>query len=449
MTTHVETAALPQDSMATNKLAPVKPGERIQVIDILRGFALFGILVVNMHYFSQPFLSAVAGPDAPWWDQTAAWLISFLATSKFFTLFSFLFGLGLGIQVLRAEERGAKFFGVYVRRLGALLLFGLAHAFLLWVGDILVLYSLVGFVVALFFRKAKPRTLVIWAIILTVLQLVWPLAFGGLFWLGQTAAETSPEAAEQFELALAEQARISAEDIAIDLEVYGTGNYIEITAERVNDFVMALGTSGLTSVLTVWSMFLLGLAAAKSNIFQQLPDRLPFFRRVALICLPLGVVLNLWWAASGISLAGDSMTNLGPEFFIAVAVLNLGGPVLSMGYMAGIVLLVYETPVGRWLSVLAPVGRMGLTNYLMQSLVATTIFYGYGFALFGQVGAAMGLLITVVIYAVQIPLSHFWMGRFRYGPMEWLWRTMTYLKPQPMALAAQTPAAQPTEAQTG
>ena len=173
-------------------LAPTQQVERIQIVDILRGFALFGILLVNMALFSRPFQSILfpADPSMPWYDRAAEWLIHTLAEGKFYAMFSLLFGLGMVLLMERIQARGGRFVPLYVRRLLALLLIGLVHAFLIWPGDILILYALVGFPLILF-RKARPRTLLIWAVILIAIPLLLTAASTGTDRLGTRRARRS------------------------------------------------------------------------------------------------------------------------------------------------------------------------------------------------------------------------------------------------------------------
>ncbi|MFN3335730.1 MAG: DUF418 domain-containing protein, partial [Caldilinea sp.] len=155
----------------------------------------------------------------------------------------------------------------------------------------------------------------------------------------------------------------------------------------------------------------------------------PFFRKLLIWGLIVGLIGNAIYATL---IMGVPRYNLSTELVIAMIAQGIGAPLLMLAYVSAICLLALRPAWGRRLQVLAPVGQMALTNYLLQSIIATTIFYGYGLALFGKVGAAWGIVLTVVIYLLLIPFSHWWMKRFLYGPAEWLWRSMTYWKWQPM-----------------
>lgn len=403
---------------------PTSFGERIQMVDILRGFALFGILLVNMALFkvsvSLEHLSATSIDGGV--DRLAALAIKLLADGKFFTLFSFLFGLGFAIQMIRARRRGGRFVPRYVRRLLVLLVIGLAHVTLLWFGDILFTYALLGLVLILF-RNSSPRTLLIWTATLLVgmsLMAATVVTFVEIESL-DPAGQASVERAEAQVLAA------DAADAEHRAAVYGNGSYLDTLVER------ASSPDGLVFVMVVQgvpvlAMFLLGLYAGKRGILEDVPSHLWLLRRVRFWGLTIGLPLN--------ALVMLAQARLGLFSTLAVQFLSfsLAGPVLSMGFAATLVLLAQREGWCRRLALLGAAGRMALTNYLLQSLVCTTIFYGYGLGLYGQVGAAAGIVLTVAIFALQILYSSWWLRRFRFGPMEWLWRTLTYGRIQPMVV---------------
>lgn len=247
-------------------IAPVRQAERIQIVDILRGFALFGILFVNMSIFSHPIQAIVLpfDPSLPWHDRAAIWLIRVLGEGKFYALFSLLFGLGLFLQMERIEGRGGRFVPLYARRLLVLLGIGLVHAFLIWVGDILILYALLGFLL-LFFRKAKPRTLLIWVALLIAVPILFNAALTGLV----TWAGTIPEVAPQIEQSFAQMKAQLIADLERAYQVYAEGNYAEITAQRVRDY-FSVGMAGFVTMgFNVMAMFLLGLYFGKRGIFRK------------------------------------------------------------------------------------------------------------------------------------------------------------------------------------
>lgn len=406
-------------------LAPVSAPERIAVIDQLRGFAIFGILVVNTFYFFHPFLAPQLTAAATVADRAAHFLITFLFLGKFYTLFSFLFGLGLHVQMSRAADRGGRIVPVYLRRLLILAVFGLAHGALLWIGDILLLYAATGLLLLLLFRNRSPRTLKVWAIILIAgLVLFFGLAVGAL-----QAARLAPPESGAWERIEADFAAIANEveaDVVHDYDVYAGGGFTEITRERWHDYLGILAKVGLWMLPTVLAMFLLGLRAGKLGWFSPTAEQAAQRRRLLRWALPLGLVLNFYVASSGFEQNRIGLEILSWQTFFQVAALTIGSICLALSWVS-LFILAGRTGRGlRLLAPLAPVGRMALSNYLLQSLVMTTVAYGYGFGLFGQVGLGLGLLLAIVFFGLQIPLSRWWLARYRFGPVEWVWRTLTY-----------------------
>jgi len=405
----------------------VQPGERVQIIDSLRGFALLGILLVNMAIFIHPIFAFLLPPDpaTPLLDRVASWLIHFVAEGKFYSLFSLLFGLGFAIQFSRAQERGWRIVPLYLRRLFALLLIGMAHAFLVWTGDILIFYAVLGLVLILF-RKAQPKTLLIWiGVVLGGYLLLLALIVGLL-----QLARLEPTMAVELEQNFAAQEAYFRSETERAYQIYSEGSFAEITRHRVYEYLSFVGFAAFGMVPGVFTMFLAGLYFGRRQLFNAVEENLAFFRKLAWWGLAIGLPANLLYAT--IMSGSASRLELSPAFLAATVAQIVGGPALSLFYVAALTLLSRRQTWRRWLDLLAPAGRMALTNYLLQSIICTFIFYGYGLGLFGQVGAAAGLALTLVIFATQVAWSNWWMQRYRYGPVEWLWRSLTYLRRQPM-----------------
>ncbi|MBN1311188.1 MAG: DUF418 domain-containing protein [Anaerolineae bacterium] len=408
-------------------LAPTARPERIEVIDILRGFAIFGILLVNMETLGAPIYEFVE-PATRWpslVDQIATFAIRFFAENKFYSLFSLLFGLGLTIQMKRTEERGIRFVPLYIRRLLVLLVFGLLHAYLFWVGDILTIYGLLGFLLLLF-RKAKPKTLLIWSVIVLLIPRLLYIGSAGLITLANNSPESAEIIAEQF---AQQHASYSATSIQAT-QVYSQGTFIEQTAQRVQDN-LAMYTMMPFFMPGIFAMLLLGLYVGKRGILQDIPGHLELIRRVMIWGLVLGIIGNLISVV-----AGEFSSRIEPSWIGALSDIGtgVGAPALCLFYAAAIILLVQNPIWLRRLRPLAAVGRLSLSNYLFQTAVCTTIFYSYGLGLYGKIGPALGAVLAVVIYLVQIPLSVLWVRYFRFGPFEWLWRSLTYGHWQPMRI---------------
>jgi uncharacterized protein len=413
--------------LTKSTFAPVQQAERIQLVDILRGFALFGILLVNMVIFARPVQSIVLpiDPAIPWYDYAAEWLIHFLGEGKFYSLFSFLFGLGLTLQMDRIERRGGRFAPLYLRRMLILLGIGAVHAFLIWVGDILIIYAVLGCLLILF-RKAKPRTLLIWVVLLLMIPLLFNAAVTGLIELGRS----SPQGAQQLNQTFAQVEAGYRADVERGYQVYANGDFAEITGQRVYDY-LNFGLFGTLFALgfNVLAMFLLGMYFGKQQIFQDLESNRPLFRKLLVWGLTVGLIGNAVYATLIMPISRFEFSG---SLLLATVSQGIGAPLLCLAYISAIALLTGIPAWSKRLEVLAPVGQMALTNYLSQSILCTLIFYGYGLGLFGRLGTALGIGLTFVIYLIQIPISHWWMKRFRYGPVEWLWRSLTYGQPQPM-----------------
>jgi uncharacterized protein len=408
-------------------LEPLPPAERIETLDVLRGFALCGILLVNMEQFGWPVYQVLLA-EQEWKagaDTVAAWIVRFLAEGKFYPLFSFLFGLGVAIQMERAEARGASFANLFCRRLLVLLGIGLAHAFLIWEGDILAWYALCGFLL-LAFRQRQPRTLLAWAVIFLLI----PVAGYALIWALMAVGSLVPEIAEVIEQEIRQDEEYYARRTEENLRVFAQGSVGEIFVERARNLAFVWQYAWFYG-LTIFAMFLLGLHAGRRRLLQDPEANLKLIRRALIWGLCLGLPAN---AVYTISFGLGDLQHLTFTSIISLAAIALGGPALCFVYASGITLLLRR---GRWRNLFRPfaaAGRMALSNYLLQSLVCTTIFYSYGLGLYGSVGRTAGVGLAVAIYAAQLPFSVWWLKHFRFGPAEWLWRTLTYGKRQPMRL---------------
>jgi uncharacterized protein len=394
---------------------PVQSSERIQTLDILRGVAVLGILLVNMGSYSRPgdFPVQQVWPGPA--DRAVTWLTVFLAEGKFVTLFSLLFGVGMAVQMERAEARGARFVPLYARRLLVLLLFGVAHALLLWDGDILHSYALCGFVLLLFFRRRSPKTLLISALVCwTPLVLLYVVVTGLSVY-----HHFDPQSASDF---LSVNTAEDQKEVAEALRVYtqGTmGEMVKLRAEKLS--------WGWLAAPFMLDLLLLGLYIGRRGILQDVAAHETFLRKVRWRGFWLGLTGNLLCAFGG-SFAPSPVS---VRQSVGALVGLLAAPILSCCYAATLALLAQAEVWQQRLAPLAAVGQMALTNYLLQSLICTTIFYGYGLKLYGRVGPAYGLLLTLAIYAAQVWWSGWWLRRFRFGPMEWLWRSLTYGQRQP------------------
>jgi uncharacterized protein len=417
--------------MANNNLTsigPASPSERFLSLDALRGFALFGVLAVNIQCFAMIFptlMDPTCFGDMTGLNYWVAALTHILISSKFITLFSLLFGAGILLMTRNIEKKGRKSAGKHYRRMMWLIIIGLMHAYLLWYGDILVSYGLCGLLVFLF-RKMSPRKLLIIGLIgicfvsLVMVLLSWSLPY----W---------PE--EQLKMSV-QQMHPDAEYIAWEINVY-QGGWLNQMAHRVPTalsfqvpiflLMMFWRTTGLMLIgmaLFKWGIFTAGQGTEVSGRFD--------FKKLYRNFLIFGTVIGLamvtagWFANFHHNWSFDYSMFEGQQF-------NYWGSLFLAGaYLGGIMLICQSGKLPKLTRRLAAVGRMAFTNYLMQTVICTTLFYGHGFGLFGKVNRTGQILIVILIFALQMWLSPLWLKHFRFGPMEWLWRSLTYRKMQPM-----------------
>jgi uncharacterized protein len=395
--------------------APVDPQRRIEAVDMVRGFALFGVLLVNMFNF---------GSGGLFWNEPIdefAWSLKrFFFETKSWRLFSLLFGFGFALQFIRVSELRSKFTPVYLRRMIILFVIGAGHA-LIYDGDILMQYAELGLLLVLF-RKVPPSLLLVLAIALLA---VFPIG----------RAATSLVEPTQTAVTTDYSVRLEAATVEIEEDrrthVYAIGSLREVMADNAyleNPFARPLGPE---SSLAIFAMFLLGLYVGRRRIFHDIPKHMQLIRRVFWWGLPIGLVSmgaeRILNATTGYEVFGEQQATLLPQLFGDVLFVY-GSTLLALGYAAGITLLAQHHRGRQLLYPLGAAGRMGLTVYLSGSLMFGTLFYGFAFGNAFWLGPAAVTGYAVVFFAIQIVFSVWWTNRFRFGPMEWLWRALTYLK---------------------
>jgi len=403
---------------------PLQQSERHEIYDLLRGVAILGILMVNMALMNAPFVTEM-GKFALWTDlfnQRAAWFINFFFTGKFYPLFSMLFGIGFYYFMKKGTDSGGNILPLFRRRLGLLLAIGVLHVALLWYGDILVFYALAGFIMILF-RNKSNRALLLWAVALLIAPLVLILFSVIMFNLALSMPESAPafiESIEQQEIQMRELM-----DRAI--LAYSTGTFGEIFRMRIEEYLYVL--SGIVFFLpTVLAMFLVGMLLARKRVFEAIDNNKRFFRLLFGISLPIALIGNLLLAENA---KEASLLIMDWNIFLMYLGYLIGGPAMTFVYISTIVYCFHKGYFRKLTLALMAAGRMALTNYLMQSLIATTIFFSYGLGLYGKVNIWQGMMLTVLIFLVQLIISKIWLKHYRFGPVEWLWRTLTYGKRQP------------------
>jgi len=387
--------------------------ERMQILDVLRGFALAGILIINaMSILAVKGSTPAFTIDIPSIDRLLQDAILFFVESKFFTLFSLLFGIGFAIQIQSAERQGTAFIPRISRRMIGLLVFGLLHIALLWDGDILVIYAITGSIL-IAFRTCSNRTIRRWVIgLLAVPGVLVFVVFCTTLVVRLT--EAGAEALSQSDQSLAQEfANTAATQKLVE------SGFFEATSVRVQSYMDLLPLL-LSRIPTVLAMFLIGLYLGRSNFIRELPQKSELLKRIRFWGLSLGFSLMLL-----IVLA----TKFLPATSALVAIIEdqyLAGPILCLGYAAAMTLAYLRNPNRKLFIGFATVGRMALTNYLTQSLILTGLAYGWGFGLAMQLSGPQVLLISVVLFVTQILVSRLWLSKFGFGPLEWIWRCITY-----------------------
>jgi uncharacterized protein len=391
-------------------MKPVSVGERIEVLDALRGAALFGIIAANMRGFS--------GPLAAYFDHTLMWtdrvnrmaqvFVDIFIQGKFITLFAFMFGIGFAIQMERADRVGIASRSFYVRRLAILLLFGVIHFLFVWWGDILAPYAVMGFLLMLF-RTRSQKAVLRWSAAL----FAYPLLFGTFLFALQSSGVPIPSPPPT-----------TPDELQRIIGVYADGSYGAIVRQNLREAPFML-FGFIFFYPRVLGVFLFGLWVWREGIIRDLPSRTALLRRCQKHGLWVGLLFNTIAVALTEIYHPDPIAPSALGLAIGLA-LTIGVPAGSVFYASTVALLWEKV---RWRARLRPfvaVGRMALTNYLLQSLVCTTVFYSWGGGLYGDVGPLRGFVPTLAIYAAQVVLSVWWLRYFAMGPMEWLWRRLTY-----------------------
>jgi len=381
-------------------------GERLLLVDALRGFALLGILIVNAVVFASPY-HGQSIPDPNFQgtaDKVVRVAIAFLFETKFYLIFSFLFGYSFTLLMRSVEAAGKSFTLHMLRRLAGLWVIGVGHAVFLFYCDILTNYAVFG-VILLALRNRRERRLLHLVVWLFAAMAIVLGGTGILYGLDTSIVDPAT-------------AQLEAEEA---LKAY-RGTVSSVILQNLRELSWASLAVGLVLGPSVLAIFLLGLMADRRSVLAELER----YRRLLYWLMLGGLVIGLpgaaFYAHTTVVLAGSGWEILGLSFGLLTA------PFLSGAYVAAAALW-FGTPSGKVLALwLAPAGRMALSNYLLQSLVCCVIFYAYGFRLIGEVGPPVVLALALTIFAVQLILSRWWIDRFAYGPVEWLLRAVTNLQ---------------------
>ncbi|WP_457582998.1 DUF418 domain-containing protein [Ensifer canadensis] len=377
--------------------------DRIDGVDALRGFALLGILLVNIIAFASAFYG-LEFPDPSFdtgLDRAVHFTVALFFEMKFYLLFSFLFGYSFTLQMRSAEKAGDTFVPRLLRRQAGLWLIGLTHAVLLFHGDILTTYAVLGIALMMLRTRSDVSLSRLARLLVIGAALAW-------FALGVAAILEPP---------VLERRAVTA--MAGVTEAAFRGDWRSIIGQHLTELSSIWIILGLLQAPSALAMFLVGLIAGRRQILSRPEENRALCRRLVRLGLLIGLPGAVIYAYASVEMS-DS-----PLALIGLAIGLLTAPLLTGAYVGGMVLFL-ESNAGRWLrDLLAPAGRTALSNYLLQSLICALIFHGYGFGLIGHVSPLETVSIALVIYAAQLGLSRWWLQRCAYGPLEWLLRLIT------------------------
>jgi len=392
---------MPETPNTAAEKSPSPEQSRLHQVDALRGFALLGILVVNIWAFADPYY-ATGAPNPAYdsaLDRVALFFVSLVFEAKFYLLFSFLFGYSFTLQMAAAERAGASFLPRMLRRQTGLLLFGLLHGGLLYFGEILSLYAILGVILLACRGLAPNRALKIGVALIVLAGAMWMLVgVAGITWgmLPEPAGSSA-----------------DAKLAAFRGDMRATLDY------HLNQFPATFSALLVLQAPSAMAMFLLGFAAGRVRLFERLKQHQPAMRGMVRKGLPFGVAGALGYALAEVYVPGSALEVLAFGFG------QLTAPLLTAFYVV-VGLRLYRTGIGQRVErALVPMGRMALTNYLGQSLVLGLLFTGYGLGLIDRLSPPASLALVPVVFLLQLALSRWWLQGHPYGPGEWLLRAIT------------------------
>lgn len=401
--------------MKPSKAIPVKTSERHAILDVLRGLALLGIALANFPEFSlYSFLpnEVVITMPTSGVDRIVRYLQYIFIDGKFYTIFSLLFGIGFSIIIANATKKGANGFRIFYRRMIILLLIGFLHLMFLWSGDILMLYALLGMLLPLF-RNMSNRLLLVWAIIFMAIPIAvdFTIQFCGIY------PSASVVEIQQF---YCNKYGITNENFAYWLR----------DAEHCNETFKFLIQGALVRIqefidgnryFKVMGLFLMGFYIGKNRLYANLPGIMPLLKRIAYFGFIVGLPLSFIYAWSAMNGHPWGLGTHSTLYFFSVFP-------MGFAYIAAICLCFLRHPQWKGFRFLALPGRMALTNYIGQSLFGMLLFYGIGLGFGAELGLIYVILIATGVWIVEAAISGIWLHYCQFGPLEWIWRMLTYGK---------------------
>ncbi|MBS4172014.1 DUF418 domain-containing protein [Bacillus sp. FJAT-49736] len=383
------------------QMKSLQKNERIFTLDVLRGFSLLGILIINMISFNAPVLYY---NPYEWWQNGDATLykwIEILIESSFYPIFAMMFGYGSVILRNRIKQKGLAFSNVYLRRLLFLLVIGLLHAFFIWSGDILVNYAIYGMILMVLLELSGEVLIISGVMLFLVPNLLFILYI-------MVNALFDPNTTLMY---------ADITNVNKSVNAYSTGSYWEITQQRFADWSAVNGSANLFfSVFSILPLMLIGAGASKLKWLQRAKEQKKKWMVIFIVSLVIGILLKSLPALVDSNLAFKLIQQ------------SLGGTIFSFAIVALIVLLMINKVSEKLFRPIATAGRMSLTIYLIQSIVGTLIFYHYGMDFYGKLTLSSCILMALLIYFIQVILAEIWFMKFQNGPLEKIWRIVTYWK---------------------
>ena len=509
-----------ENSLAEREIesfAPIAATKRIDAMDILRGFALIGILLMNIEFFSRAlFHSLTFDLSLTGLDHAAGWLVRCFVEGKFYKLFALLFGMGFAVMLIRAREDNRPFAAWFIRRMMVLLSFGLFHMIFIWGGDILLNYAFTGLVFLGLIYVLRIERLkkydnpgfflklgLIWLVVPFIAISIGGIGYGVGFdheklvqrWqeeqkitsmvasqeesfneqvaknensesllvddsidkgliennvsldtnenkTTEKSEDVTDEAVENEELTEEEERQQTVTEILKgkqsmdtrvnkDLAAYTQDSYWKATVYRVEFAKNLVSFSPIFTFTLLLPIFCLGYWLISSGIMRNHREKKHIFKPMAWIGMSLGLILTV---GGLIIIQHPAVAEIKIVRWAGNTLYSVGQFVMAAGYLGLIVCLIGTNRGNACLSCLAPLGRMALTNYIMQSVILTSVFYGYAGGLYGQISRAPQMLMVLVIIVFQILFSRWWLNRYQFGPLEWVWRSLTYKRFQPMKI---------------
>jgi len=447
--------------------SPIKSTNRVVSLDVIRGFALIGILLMNIEWFNRP-LSELGQFDInlTGFDWAVSWFIKVFVEGKFWKLFTLLFGMGFAIMIIKAQATHRPFIALFSRRMLFLFCLGLIHMIFMWGGDILNLYAIGGLMMLAwisiiqtkyFKRFNKPITFLRIGLFMIIFPMVIALLSAIYMGLTTDQNEIRQEWQQQKEIIILankatksdqltntspiddklkldvenyqKQLNNNSQQAAKEVAAFSQKNFWVATSFRIDMAIERLKVAPIGTFFMGIPVFMLGYWLIASGIMRKPERHIVFYQSLAWF----GTGFGVFFSVAGVMINLHPATAAALEIkFVSHGLFSFGKDVLAAGYLGVLMLCIMNERIKRYLLWLAPMGRMALTNYLMHSLILSSIFYGYAGGLFGEIGRGLQLAIVAIIILCQSLISHCWLSYYQFGPLEWLWRSVTYLKLQPM-----------------